>query len=78
MRDPARIDRVLVQLREWLKVPDWRLGQIIVNAVEPKDPCSEIFLTEDERLEKLLARMFSGLSKMMAGRELPENPAPQS
>ena len=32
-RDPARIDRMLAQLREiWIQVPDWRLGQLILNA----------------------------------------------
>jgi hypothetical protein len=69
VRDPARIDRLLGLLRQiWTQVPEWRLGQIICNAVEPKEPSSEIFYTEDERLEKLLARMSSGLAKMISSR----------
>ena len=69
MRDPVRIDRVLALLREvWTQVPEWRLGQIICNAIEPKEPCSEIFYTQDERLEMLLARMSSGLAKMTSSR----------
>ena len=63
MRDPKRIDSILNQLREvWEQVPDWRLGQLIVNAVEPKEP-TEIFAVEDSRLQHLLARLSEQLSK---------------
>ena len=64
MRDPERIDRILNQIREvWEKVPDWRLGQLVVNAIEPKQPCPEIFFLEDSRLEKLLSRLSAQLSQ---------------
>lgn len=67
MRDPKRIDSILNQLREvWEKVPDWRLGQLIVNAVEPKEPNPEIFAVEDSRLQHLLARLSEQLSKRSA------------
>lgn len=54
MRDPERITKILYLLAElWKDVPDWRLGQIISNAVclyEDRD----IFYVEDEELiEKL-------------------------
>jgi len=32
--------------------PDLRLGQLIVNAVRPSDPCPEIFYIEDDGLLK--------------------------
>ena len=67
MRDPERIDRLLNQIREvWQKVPDWRLGQLLVNAVEPKEPCPEIFSVEDSRLEKLFSRLATQLSQRSA------------
>ncbi len=51
MRDPARIDDVLAALRAaWVESPDLRLGQLIVNAVRPTNPCPEVFYTEDEAL----------------------------
>jgi hypothetical protein len=51
MRDPARIDDVLAALRAaWAESPDLRLGQLIVNAVRPRNPCPEVFYTEDDAL----------------------------
>lgn len=38
----------------WDFYPDLRFTQLIVNAINPKDPCPEIFHVEDSRLiEKL-------------------------
>ena len=51
MRDPARIDDVLAALRAaWVESPDLRLGQLIVNAVLPSNPCPEVFHAEDDVL----------------------------
>ena len=51
MRDPERIDAVLSELRAiWKRDPDLRLGQLIVNAVRPSEPCPAIFYVEDEEL----------------------------
>jgi len=63
MRDPNRIDSVLAAIREvWVQHPDMRLGQLIVNAVQPASPNVETFHTEDfplvtklENLQKRLA-----------------------
>ena len=34
MRDPKRIDEFCTELAQlWHKVPDWRLGQLIVNII---------------------------------------------
>lgn len=58
MRDPKRIESVLDQIREiWEQVPDWRLGQLIVNAVKPGEPCPEVFYIEDTKLEHKLAEL---------------------
>ena len=51
MRDPARIDVVLAALRAaWVDSPNLRLGQLIVNAVRPSNPCPEVFHAEDDAL----------------------------
>jgi organic radical activating enzyme len=50
MRDPNRIPEVLAEIeRLWRMVPDWRLGQLIVN-VAGGDP----FNVEDDRLIELV------------------------
>jgi hypothetical protein len=73
MRDPARIDRILAQLREaWIQVPDWRLGQLILNSLnsfEQRASCPELFAIEDDKLERLIAATSSGLSKMLEARQ---------
>lgn len=61
-RPPERIDQVLDRLEKiWKEHPDYRLGQLVVNALRPKSPCPEIFYAEDDvllnglsELEKLL------------------------
>lgn len=66
MRDPQRIDRVLNTIREaWVKVPDWRLGQLLVNAVKPSVPCPEIFYIEDSKLERLVTRLNITIENQM-------------
>ena len=56
MRGPARIERVLATLRRvWGKDPDLRLGQLVVVATKPQQPCFEVFNVEDDvLLESLL------------------------
>lgn len=58
MRAPARIDRVIEKLRAaWISHPDWRLGQLLVNA-----GCTEtagrmhssFFYVEDDEIERAL------------------------
>jgi uncharacterized protein YihD (DUF1040 family) len=49
MRDPERIEQILDVLREvWTQDPDLRLGQIMVIAIRPSEPCQEIFGAEDD------------------------------
>ncbi len=59
---------MLAQLREiWIKEPEWRLGQIIVNTVGQFEECKEVgtvYCIEDDKLERLLTVMSSTLSKM--------------
>jgi len=58
MRDPARIDDALAALRTaWAESPDLRLGQLLVNAVRPAEPCPEIFYVEDDVLLDGLSRL---------------------
>lgn len=57
MRDPARIDRIIEKLRGvWKAQPDLRLGQLLVNAIRPSQPCPQVFFPEDTIIE-------SGLDK---------------
>jgi hypothetical protein len=56
MRDPARIEAVLSAIKEaWVRHPDLRLGQLVVIATKPKDPCPEVFYIEDEQLVQGIA-----------------------
>lgn len=58
MRDPARIDHVLAAIRRaWAEYPDYRLGQLIVNAVGPGEPCPAVFYIEDDELVRRVMRM---------------------
>lgn len=53
MRDPKRIDRVLVALRNrWHQHPDMRLGQLLVSILGGDE--NRMFYTEDEEWERLL------------------------
>ena len=61
MRPTTRIDPILVALRElWLRQPDQRLGQLLVNLANPANPCPEVFHLDDDtllsRIEGALAR----------------------
>jgi predicted DNA-binding transcriptional regulator YafY len=50
-RDPARIAVMLEAIREkWVKEPDLRLAQLIVNAISPSEPCPQVYYFEDEQL----------------------------
>jgi len=49
MRDPARIDRILSLVRKiWVKHPDLRLTQLIMNALAIN---SDPYYIEDDDLE---------------------------
>jgi hypothetical protein len=57
MRDPARIDAVLSELRRvWEANPDLRLAQLVVIAARPTQSCPEVFHCEDEALLEGLAK----------------------
>lgn len=58
MRDSKHIDEMLETLREyWLRHPDLRLGQIVVNACRPRTPCPDVFYTEDDVILDRLTSM---------------------
>lgn len=57
MRDPNRITTVLEAIRRaWLKQPDLRLAQLLINAIGSCEPCPEVFNAEDDALLQGLAR----------------------
>lgn len=60
MRDPARIRRMLEQIRQiWQRHPDLRLGQLIENAkvASGLHADADTFNVEDNRLEEGLERL---------------------
>ncbi len=63
MRDPKRIPEVLESIRQvWERHPDLRLGQLIVIATRPKEPCPEVFNIEEAALIKGLAAYETQIS----------------
>lgn len=66
MRDPARIDGVLDAIRRaWQLEPDLRLGQLIVIATRPRQPCLEVFNIEDDALLKGLEKYIERTSPLL-------------
>lgn len=64
MRDPNRIDDILELLREvWVKVPDWRLTQLVINASATEHDCGPVFFMDDDEFEQHLRRLSEGLDK---------------
>ena len=80
MRDPERIEDVLAALRlAWQESPDLRLGQLVVIATRPSQPCPEVFHVEDDQLLRGLnayraqiarSRASSDSSQALKGDEL--------
>lgn len=59
MRDPDRIDIVCDAIKDyWHKVPSWRLGQLIVNAIRPTPQYPDAFFVEDDVLLALIDNML--------------------
>ena len=61
MRDPKRIDEFCDELKKmWHKVPDWRFGQLMSNALgavyqrTDRDP----FYIEDDQMVEELKKVF--------------------
>lgn len=58
MRDITRIPRTLEILEHyWLKVPDWRLGQLIENLKDFSGK-PDLFYVEDDELIKIIEDFF--------------------
>lgn len=58
MRDPNRIEPTLNAIREaWVKVPDWRLGQLIANAVRVHTggalDCDPFYVEDDDMVQAI-------------------------
>ena len=55
MRDTARIERILPLLKEvWSMVPDWRLGQLMVNIAAESGWGDRTYYVEDQEVEETL------------------------
>ena len=62
MRDPARIEEILERIRvAWHKSPDFRLGQFLVCATDPRTEVPEIFGMEDDILIERIERFFESV-----------------
>jgi uncharacterized protein YihD (DUF1040 family) len=60
MRDKARISEMIKLIEEiWNENPDFRLGQLIVNAVKPSEPCPQVFYVEDDVMMNKLKDLLS-------------------
>jgi hypothetical protein len=58
MRDPARIKRTLQLIESiWAANPDWRLGQLLVNAHPEFERDNRAFFIEDTEIEWALIRL---------------------
>ena len=54
-KEPNIENDVLEALMDaWVRYPQMRLGQLIVNVIRPEKPCPEIFYIEDSQLIKKL------------------------
>ena len=61
MRDPDRIDEFCDELKKmWHKVPDWRFGQLVTNALGAvyKRTYRDPFYVEDDRMIEELKKVF--------------------
>ena len=58
MATEQEIDAMLSRIRRaWKLLPELRLAQLIVNAVNPADSCPAIFYVEDQKLAEYLDQM---------------------
>lgn len=58
MRDISRISRILELIEYyWLKVPDWRLGQLFEN-IKTFSGKEDLFFIEDDKLMELFEEFF--------------------
>ena len=60
MRNPNRIPEMIELISKvWERYPDLRLGQLIINAALPRDPCPQVFYIEDDVMKERLLSMLS-------------------
>ena len=54
-KEPGMEREVLEAINDaWNKYPDLRFTQLLINAINPSETCSEIYNLEDSKLVKLL------------------------
>ena len=61
MRDPNRIYKYCFKLADiWNKVPDWRLGQFMINMVTIAEyDGNDVFYMEDDEFMKMIEDYFT-------------------
>ena len=62
MRDPKRINDFCDELKKmWYKVPDWRFGQLMYNALNAVELRTnhDLFYIEDDEMLKELKELFN-------------------
>jgi hypothetical protein len=63
-RDHTRINPVLAAVGQiWAEFPNMRLGQLLVNAIRPSEPHSELYNIEDTVLVRKLENLAKELRK---------------
>ncbi len=78
MRDPARIGEILGKLEKaWRRVPDQRLGQLLVNIMPDRIQSPAIFYKEDDEwareLDEFEKRSLEWESKKVLGQPTPKD-----
>lgn len=65
MRKKERMERIFSKIKlVWEKNPDLRLMQLLINAIQPKDSCSELYYYEDTNLEEKLEDFIQNKLKL--------------
>lgn len=73
-RDPKRIPEVLRLIEEvWQRQPDLRLGQLLLNHIDPVSPCPQLYYIEDDDLLRRLG--IKNPPPVRPTQDLPNNPA---
>lgn len=64
-RDARRIESFCETLKEaWLKVPDWRFGQLVSNIVKSAEMAPQsFFYIEDDEMQEILEQVISSYTK---------------
>lgn len=55
MKDKKRISKIIEEVKKvWLRFPNLRLGQLIINAIENEKVQPDLYYIEDEKMIEVL------------------------